>query len=112
MKKSLSLITIAILLLMLLVPAMAEPLYESSPEYEFDFMTPTGPGIPNTGEYIDIEAPLTPTGARPIAPQTADSSNGIILAVISLCLFAGTIVTTIITGGKKHIETGKLFKSE
>ena len=102
MKKSLSVITIAMLFLILLVPVMAEPLYESSPEYEFDFMTPTAPGLPNTGEYIDIEAPLTPTGDRPIAPQTGDGLNGIILVVISSSLLSGVIAAAVITGKKKQ----------
>jgi len=102
MKKSLSVITVAMLLLMLLVPMMADPAYESSPEYEFDFLTPTGPGIPNTNDYIDIEAPLTPTGDRPTAAQTNDTSNMIILAVISVSALIGVTATAAISGKKRY----------
>jgi|GEM_PF-4529897 hypothetical protein len=111
MKKSLSVITLAMLLLMLLIPMMGAEYPEDevtgrsiAASYDFNFMTPTGPSIPViTPEYIDIELTPTPTGDVSAA-QTSDNSNMVALIALTLCSLAGVGGIFVFASKKKGVN--------
>ena len=110
MKKTLSVVTILMLLLLLVVPTIAAPmaLMESRnlvSGISIDIgNTPLGyrPDLPNiTEEYFDLDAPLTPIGDSATAAQTNDGFNSTMLIGVSVCALAGVIGISLVLNKKK-----------
>lgn len=106
MKKILSITTIALLILMLFVPLMAESDYSlTGGDYEFNLETPLGsaPNVIGSDAYQDIEAPLTPGGLISTAAQTNDNSNTVILIIVSAIALTGICVIAYTAKKKSNI---------